>query len=200
MRIYLDFDDVLCETARRLSELAREMYGRDVPYRRIAAFDLHLAFDLNEKEYKALMARAHCDEIIAALRATNGMVSSLKELSAHGHDIVIVTGRPPHTNAVSREWLWKRGLGNLPLHHVDKYGREPSASGVPPGARAWTLGEFNREHFDVAIDDAPAMLDILARRKDCRTIVFDRPWNRGWSSRGVMRCCSWKEIVSAIGN
>ena len=199
MRIYIDFDDVLCETARRLSVLASEMFGRDVPYPRIAAFDLHLAFGLDAKEYKALMARAHCDEELAALRATDGMVRSLRELVAKGHEPVIVTGRPPHTNAVSREWLRRRGLGGLPLRHVDKYGREPAADGVPPGARAWTLEEFDRERFDIAIDDAPAMLEVLAKRKDCKTIVFDRPWNRAWNSTGVVRCRSWREILSFAG-
>lgn len=198
MRIYVDFDDVLCETARRLSVLARTMFGRDVPYRRIAAFDLHVAFGLREDQYMALMSRAHCDAELAALRATDGMARSLGGLVARGHEVVVVTGRPPHTNAVSREWLRKRGLGALPLRHVDKYGREPPAAGVPPEARAWTLDEFDRERFDIAIDDAPAMLGVLARRADCRTIVFDRPWNRGWSASGVERRHSWREITAVI--
>lgn len=204
MRVYLDFDDVLCETARRLSELAREMYGRDVPYPRIAAFDLHAAFDLGESEYRALMERAHCDGELAALRAAPGMARELRRIVAAGHEVVVVTGRPPRTNAVSRGWLRARGLGSLPLHHVDKYGREPSSAGVPPEARAWTLAEFDRERFDVAVDDAPAMLDVLARREDCRTIVFDRPWNRSWvppagTESRVTRCAGWRGVAEAMG-
>lgn len=203
MRIYLDFDDVLCETARRLSALAREMFGRDVPYPRIAAFDLHAAFDLDEPQYHALMSRAHSDQELAALRAAPRMAAIVRRIAARGHDLVVVTGRPPHTNAVSRDWLRRHGLGALPMHHVDKYGREPAADGVPPEARAWTLDEFNRERFDIAVDDAPAMLDVLAGRADCLTIVHERPWNKHWNppeyaASRVVRCRGWREIGEAI--
>jgi len=34
MRIYVDFDDCLCETARSFSELAAKMFGKDVPKRK----------------------------------------------------------------------------------------------------------------------------------------------------------------------
>ena len=31
MQIYVDFDDCLCETARRFSILVRELFGKDIP-------------------------------------------------------------------------------------------------------------------------------------------------------------------------
>ncbi len=35
MRIYVDFDDCLCETARAFSKLALEMFHKHVPYEQI---------------------------------------------------------------------------------------------------------------------------------------------------------------------
>ena len=32
MKIYIDFDDVLCETAEYFTKIAKEMFGIDVPY------------------------------------------------------------------------------------------------------------------------------------------------------------------------
>ena len=33
MKVYIDFDDVLCETAEYFTKIAKEMFGIEVPYR-----------------------------------------------------------------------------------------------------------------------------------------------------------------------
>lgn len=38
MKIYIDFDDVLCETAEYFTKIAKEMFGIDVPYRQVQFF------------------------------------------------------------------------------------------------------------------------------------------------------------------
>lgn len=38
MRIYVDFDDCLCETARHFSGLVADLFGKDVPYENISFF------------------------------------------------------------------------------------------------------------------------------------------------------------------
>ena len=60
MRIYVDFDDCLCETARAFSKLALEMFGRQVPYERILFFELDKSFDADEdrQDLMALVQRA----------------------------------------------------------------------------------------------------------------------------------------------
>ena len=40
MRIYVDFDDCLCETGRAFSKLALEMFNKHVPYDRMQYFEL----------------------------------------------------------------------------------------------------------------------------------------------------------------
>ena len=47
MRIYVDFDDCLCETGRALSKLALEMFHKQVPYDRMHSFELDRSFDLD---------------------------------------------------------------------------------------------------------------------------------------------------------
>ena len=47
MRIYVDFDDCLCETGRALSKLALEMFHKHVPYDRMQYFELDRSFDLD---------------------------------------------------------------------------------------------------------------------------------------------------------
>ena len=33
MKIYIDFDDVICETAKYFTKIAKELFNIDVPYR-----------------------------------------------------------------------------------------------------------------------------------------------------------------------
>ena len=198
MRIYVDFDDVLCETARALAMLVRAMFGRQVPYRRIHAFDLGVAFDLDHRQHQALLDRAHEPDFLLGLRATPGATMGLKAWLRAGHEVVVVTGRPAATHRSTSAWLAHRGLVNLPVLYVDKYGRNHvSPPDAPP---ALSPEDLRREHFDVAIDDSPTALDALLARRTARIIVFDRPWNRSYSPPHprFLRCNDWPTLSRAV--
>ena len=198
MRIYVDFDDVLCETARALAVLARVMFGRQVPYPRIHAFDLHVAFDLDHRQHQALLDRAHEPGFLLGLRATPGAIAGLKAWLRAGHEVVVVTGRPAATYRDTSAWLARRGLVSLPVLYVDKYGRNHvSPPDAPP---ALSPEDLRREHFDVAVDDSPTALDALLARRTVRIIVFDRPWNRSYAPAHprFLRCRDWPSLSRAV--
>jgi hypothetical protein len=200
MRIYVDFDDVLCETARHLSVLARDLFARNVPYEAISEFDLQQAFALSGAEIDHLMEHAHRAEFLTRLDPAPGGLEAVRALEKNGHTVAIVTGRPATSHDGSCGWLSKHALSHLDLVYVDKYGRAPA--NTPPGTpKTLTLDEFATLHFDVAIDDAPTALDLLADRRNCTVIVYDRPWNRRYAPAANMRrSVSWPEIVSLIGS
>ena len=50
MKVYIDFDDVLCETAEYFTKIAKEMFGIEVPYRQVQFFNLQKSFDLNDAQ------------------------------------------------------------------------------------------------------------------------------------------------------
>ncbi len=194
MRVYVDFDDVLCETARTLSRLAGEMFGRDVPYERITRFNLQLAFRLDESQIDALMRRAHEPGFLLALPPAPGAEEGLRRIAAAGHTVCIVTGRPASTEAASRGWLERHGLPAFEILSVDKYGRAKGER-TPDGRRALTPGEFAAIPFDAAVEDAPDALDLLASRARCRVFVFDRPWNAGYPLAANMeRAAGWGAV------
>ena len=197
MRIYVDFDDVICETAQGLAMLAREMFGRLVAFEQIHAFDLQVAFDLDREQYLALMERAHEPDFLLALPPMAGSVACLQFWMSQGHTVEVVTGRPSATHRVSRTWLDRQGL-TLPVLYVDKYNRSYPA---PADAPAFLpLAQVLEQHFDWVIDDSPMVLDALQTRATGRTIVFDRPWNRKYdcSSARVSRCCGWGDAERRI--
>jgi len=198
MRIYVDFDDVLCETAQALAVLAHEMFGRAVSFDCICSFNLRESFALDHAQYEALMSRAHTPEFLCALPAIDGCMACLRAWLRQGHEIVVVTGRPSSVDRVSREWLARQGVATIPVLYVDKYNRNHD---VPPDAPATLpFAALLQEHFDVAIEDSPVVLNGLQMRPAGRTIVFDRPWNRSYDCSGarMTRCCGWHEVAQAF--
>ncbi len=195
MRIYVDFDDVLCETARELSRLARALYGCQVPYESIRAFNLREAFGLDEAHYMSLMRAAHATECLLALEPTPGAVATLARWTADGHGVEIVTGRPYATHDASQRWLRRHGLEQITLIHVDKYNRE-LAPEADDWSRALTREEFATRRYDLAVEDAPVALEQLAAMPPCKVAIFDRPWNRATPllTGHFTRCRDWDAV------
>ena len=197
-RIYLDFDDVLCETALQLAELHHEMHDRRVAYDDIHAFDLSESFGLDADELQALMIRAHEDDFLMALACTDGAAEGVRELAAMGCEPVIVTGRPAHCYRASRAWLEAHCFPELPILYVDKYGREPGHVD-PLAPQPLGVDALLRETFAVAVDDSPMALDLLHGRVDYPLVVFDRPWNRGYrDGANVHRVERWGELCAMV--
>lgn len=195
MRIYVDFDDVISETARTLCGLADRLYGRKIRYEDVFAFDLKTSFGLSRSEIDALMDVAHSHEYLLAYPETPGAAATLSAWRGRGLDIEIVTGRPAFTQAGTREWLDLRGLGDIPVIHVDKFGREPPPSS-PDAPRAMDVDTFCRRRYDFAVEDSPTGLLHLARIPGCRVAVYERPWNAKvpLPSPAFTCCANWQEI------
>ena len=177
-RVYLDFDDVLAETFRELARFAREAFGRTPPPGKSVHFDLHESLGLTDAEYGVFMERFHAERL-RAVDEIPGATAALRGWVRDGAaEPVVVTGRPVSSHADSVAWLEDRGLPGVPVLHVDKYARfpDPAAPGVVPFPALAAKG------FALAVEDAPAALDVLARSRLCPYVVFERPWNRAWSA------------------
>lgn len=195
MRIYVDFDDVLCETARNLNHIARRLFGTKVPYEEMKVFDLDKSFSLDPDQYKLLMSTAHSDAVLGTIEETPGATAILRKWIARGHEIEIVTGRTFSTRHTSEAWLERHGITGLPILHVNKFNREPMPAD-PAAPRPLTVDEFCRLDYDFAIEDSPMGLQHLTRLSDCHVAAFSRPWN-DWLPLPTplfRRCADWQEI------
>lgn len=199
--VYIDFDDVLCETARGLLAVIQEHFGRAIEFEQIHSFDLALSFGLDETQLNQLMQFAHKEEILAAFDPVPGAIETLCDWSSRGADIWIVTGRPPLTEAASVEWLRRHGVPYSRIVFVDKYGRFKADI----KHRALTLDELRDMPFALAIDDAPQMVRFLDEEMGLRVAMLDRPWNRcsdaderNGVTRRVWRCGNWRQIAEYV--
>jgi 5'(3')-deoxyribonucleotidase len=196
-RIYVDFDDVLCETAQSLVSLLERRHRRTVAIEDIRSFDLGESFGLSAGELTAFMELAHEPDVLLAIPPVPGAVTVMRDWNARGYPVDIVTGRPPSAYAASREWLARLGVPYASLVFVDKYGRGHAEH---PGVPIVPVDDLARRGLRLAIDDSPVAIRFLARHLDIPVVVFDRPWNRELPGIGaeheqrLVRCRGWSEI------
>lgn len=197
MRICVDYDDCICETARVFSELAMEMFEINVPYEDIRYFDLDKSFDLNEKQFKQFMIRGHQPDILLSYEETPGASVVINDWISSGYEVSIITGRPLSAYEASRMWLDDHGLKNVSLYCLNKYGRNGFTQN-----RDFSLEpeEFYRMSFDYAVEDSPKAFEFLKCLADLKVMVFDRPWNREcvFPNGNYKRCLNWENIKSNI--
>lgn len=193
MKIYIDFDDVICETARYFTYLAKTLFGIEVPYQQVQFFQLQKSFHLSDVQYEELMRAGHLKENLLAYEETPGACETINRWKDAGHEIMIITGRPFEAYEPSREWLNQHHLERIPLFCVDKYGRESVNQGC---TYSMTLQELYDLKFDFAVEDSPAAFEHVLRFANCTVAVFERPWNEGavLPNERFVRCRNWQEI------
>ncbi|MCR5733672.1 MAG: 2-dehydropantoate 2-reductase [Lachnospiraceae bacterium] len=197
MRIYVDYDDCLCETARSFSQIAVEMFDKHVPYENIRYFELDRSFDLNDEEFERFMIRGHEPEVLLSYDETPGASAAINEWISKGYEVSIITGRPFSAYEPSRKWLDDHGLKDVRLYCLNKYGRD---SFIKNSDFSLELEDYYRMEFDFAVEDSPKAFRFFDHLKNLRVLVFDRPWNREceFPNSNYTRCFDWKEIKSIV--
>ncbi len=198
MKIYVDFDDCLCETARAFSVLAKEMFGVNVPYEDIRFFELDRSFGLDSAQYEQLMIRGHQPEVLLSYDETPGACAAVNEWISQGHDVSIITGRPFSAYGPSRQWLDRHGLSAARLCCLNKYGRDTFIKG---SEFTLELEDYYKMSFDFAVEDSPRAFKFFSHLPELKVMVYDRPWNRecGLPNENYRRCLNWADIRAAVG-
>ena len=197
MKIYVDYDDCLCETARSFSKIAVEMFGKNVPYEEIRYFDLDRSFDLNAEQFERFMLRGHQPEVLLSYEETPGASEVINEWVDCGHDVSIITGRPFSAYEPSRLWLDDHGFQNVRLYCLNKYGRDSFIKGSD-----FNLGleDYYKMTFDYAVEDSPKAFKFFDHIPNLKVLVYDRPWNRAceFPNDNYKRCFDWESIKNII--
>ena len=199
MKIYVDFDDCLCETARSFSELAVEMFGKHVPYEKIRYFELKKSFELDDEQLDLFMAAGHRPEVLLSYEETPGASETLREWITVGHDVSIITGRPFSSYEPSRLWLDRHGLENVKMYCLNKYGRDGF---IKKNDFSLELDDYYKMTFDYAVEDSPKAFKFFDHLPDLKVLVFDRPWNREceFTNGNYRRFLDWKSIRDIVAS
>ena len=196
-KIYIDFDDCLCETARNFSDLVVDMFGKRVPYENMKSFDLKSSFDLSQDDYEKMMFEGHTPEVLLSIEETPGASEIINSWIDKGHEVSIITGRPSSAYEASRKWLDQHGLERVKLYCLNKYGRD---SFIKNSDFNLELEDYYKMHFDYAIEDSPLAFKFFDHLPDLKVMVFDRPWNHEAELPGenFTRCTDWQMIKGLV--
>ena len=193
MKLYVDFDDCLCETGRAFAGMASELFGKQVPYEEMRCFNLQQAFGLTDGQYDRLLLRGHEPDVLLSFEETPGASAVLNEWIGRGHEVSVITGGPYNAYEPSRAWLDLHGLQRVPLYCLDKYGRENL---IRNSEFSLKPDDFYKMKFDFAVEDSPSAFRFFGHLPKLQVLVFDRPWNRDavFPGGNYQRCFDWKRI------
>lgn len=194
--IYVDMDDVLCETARHFLIIIEREFGKQVPYEQLTDFNFEQSCGLSRSERARLYEVVHFDNEILSIDPIPEAIDVLRQWAGAGHEIAIVTGRPPDTLASSLEWLARFKVPYHSFTIVDKYGRFQTDNTI-----GLSLADLASQQFCWAVEDSLPMAQFLATQMKLLVALLDRPWNRTDAAMPqISRFRDWQEIGDAFSN
>ena len=193
MKIYIDYDDVLCETARSFVSIVERLFDKHIPYEQVEFFDLDKSFNLNEEEFRTMMIEGHLPEVLLSYVETPGASGTINKWIDEGHEVFIITGRPYSAYEPSRKWLDEHNLKRVTLYCLNKYGRDAF---IKDSDFSLEMDDFMKMEFDFAVEDSPKAFAHLTHLKNCTIAVYDRPWNKNakFPPGNFVRCLDWNEV------
>jgi uncharacterized HAD superfamily protein len=190
--IYVDMDDVICETGRGFIELLHREFDRSVAFEDVEEFDLSVSFSMTSDEIEVFMARAHKPDFLSSLLPLPGALGTIQTWVDGGYQVDIMTGRPPSTRVVTEDWLQRHGVCFENLNFVDKYGRREIDSSFED---ALTLADLAEKRFCLAVEDSLATAEFLVEHRVAPVALIDRPWNRKGGNGGIRKMTDWQELA-----
>jgi len=189
-KIYLDLDDVLCDTAGAYIKLVKREFGKTFTLADIHSFNLQESFGLSDEQNNLMFKHAHKAEFTLSLAPFDGVAETLLGWQEKEYEISIVTGR--HTSAFSESIQWLR-YNNIPFNSftmVDKYHWPDTDHDI-----AISLEALSDMSFVFAVEDNITMAEHLSTSMNTRVLLYDRPWNQTLhDSESLRRCRGWRDI------
>jgi uncharacterized HAD superfamily protein len=191
--IYVDMDDVLCQTARRFLDIVERQFGKRMTYDQLTDFDIGHACSLRPEERDELYRIVHETNELLNLEPIPVALDVLRRWDSSGYEIAIVTGRPPESHDVSLDWLERHRVPYKSFTMVNKYGRFATENTI-----AITLDELSAREFCLAVEDSLPMAHYLAQEMAVPVALIDCPWNRGTTHTQIARCSDWQAIAATL--
>jgi uncharacterized protein len=181
MHIGLDFDDTLLDTRRAFLAVLNRVFATDHQCDLVGEFSFRKLFDCTQERVFDLFIESF-DEI-HGVDPFPGVQVTLKELTAQGHRLTIITARPAIHMPPLPGWLKRHGI------HVDHVISAPSAGDKAQHAV--------RERLDIFVEDSPKhALSVAAA--GVRVLLMDRLYNRECQDPNMTRVRDWKDISEIL--
>jgi uncharacterized HAD superfamily protein len=191
--IYVDLDDVLCQTARHFLVVVEREFGKRVGYEQLTNFDIGTSCGLRSDEREELYRIVHQPNELMNMAPIDAAIVALRQWTNSGYEIAIVTGRPPDSYDPSLAWLAAHRVPYNSFTVVDKYSRFETENS------ALCLNELAARKYCWAVEDSLPMAQYLAGQMDLSVALVDCPWNRSTDDHAnVGRFSDWPTIARTM--
>lgn len=192
--VYVDFDDVLCATARHFLAVVEREFDKRVAYEALTDFDIGISCGLGAEEAEELYRIVHRPDELLQMAPIAGALAALRKWAASGYEIAIVTGRPPESYEPSLAWLARYRVPYQSFSMVDKYGRFATENTVAIG-----LDQLAQRDYCWAVEDSLPMARFLAAQMRLPVALVNCPWNRSAADHAnINRFGDWPTLAAAM--
>lgn len=192
--IYVDFDDVLCATARHFLAVVEREFDKRIAYDELTDFDIGTSCGLRPEETEELYRIVHRPDELMQMAPIDGAIAALRQWADSGYEIAIVTGRPPESYEPSLAWLNRYRVPHQSFSMVDKYSRFTTDNTV-----AIRLDELAQREYCWAVEDSLPMAQFLATQMKLPVALIDCPWNRVAEDHvNVGRYAEWQTLAAQM--
>lgn len=179
MRLGIDMDGVICRFNDGWTAIHRAEFGSAVEAAHIVGWDgLHTlgGFADMDEFWSWAGPQDHRPSVFRHLEPYEGAVETLHRLADDGHDLVIISAKPPWAVPDSLFWLADQAIRVAAVHFVE---------------------DKTTVACDLYIDDADHNLsDLWAAHRDAIVLRMVRPWNS--PADGVLDVTTWDEVYALV--
>ncbi len=187
MNIGIDFDDVIVDFTKALMDFYHKNYGKKVEVKDIIKWDWGLYWGIPREEAIKRVDEFHNSHDVRNLLPLHDALKSISKLM-EDNNLLIITGRPLRFNKRVKEWLSYHLKKKIDVVHAGEYHKGQAATKAELCLEE-KIGLFIEDSGETALDCA---------KKGIRVILFDKPWNKDFSHKNIIRVKDWNEAIKKI--
>jgi|SRR3989344_14316 len=189
MKIGIDIDEIIAEQLDELVKFYYKRTGKLIPKNKFHSYYWPDVWNIPLEEAKQIDKDFKNSEHYENILPVKDSVRSINYL-VRKNELIIITSRPVIFKEKTTNWIRKH-LGEFPIKiiHSDEAHKVNSHS----------------KKSDICLSEGIKIMveDDLRYAKDCaengiRVILFDKPWNKNFKHKNVIRVKSWKEALVEI--
>jgi hypothetical protein len=191
MRIGIDFDEVVADSAAAIIALHNKQYATNYKKEDITSYHVEDVWGGTKEEWEAKLDEFFSAKNVQYLDPIAGSIPAMDSLKKAGHELYIITARGDSDIEATELWL--------KLHFPDTF------NGVHYGHARLNDPEKTRSKPQMCKELGIKLMidDHLSNAKQCadegiKVFLFDQPWNQRELPEGVERVRTWEEIVKKL--
>lgn len=189
MKIGIDFDDVIVNFVDRLMDFYYTKYGKKVNIDEIEIFNWGIYWGVSREEATKRVDEFHETHDVKILPALDNAIYSLQKLMDK-NEVFIITGRPIRFGYKIESWLEYHLKRKLRIIHAGEWHKGQAA----------TKAEICKElKIPVLIEDSGETA-VDCAENGIKVLLFDKPWNKKFSHKNIIRVQGWKEAMRELKN